>query len=301
MVDYKTINTFVAGGLSTCCAKTTTAPLERLKILFQAQNKHYKNMSVFGALKAIYKKEGLQGYYKGNGAMMVRVFPYGSIQFVSYEQYKLLFENALQNSHLSKIVAGGLAGLTACSCTYPLDIVRSRLAFQVADEHTYCGICQTVKQIFMTEGGMVALYRGFTPTSLSMIPAVGIGFYAFESFKDFFVAMKGVLTRIHPETGETVLTASGGLLCGALAGATSQTLAYPLDVVRRRMQLAGAVADGHKYSTCINTFISVYTEDGIRRGLYRGLSINYLRVCPQVAVMFAVYEVVKQLLTKAEE
>lgn len=62
------------------------------------------------------------------------------------------------------------------------------------------------------------------------------------------------------------------------------------------MQLAGSLADGHKYRNCITTFITVYTEDGIRHGLYRGLSINYLRVCPQIAVMFAVYEMTKQFL-----
>lgn len=73
---------------------------------------------------------------------------------------------------------------------------------------------------------------------------------------------------------------------------------YPLDVVRRRMQLAGAVTDGYKYSGCINTFVTVYMEDGIRKGLYRGLSINYMRVVPQVAVMFSVYELTKQFLEK---
>ncbi|KAK3707526.1 hypothetical protein QZH41_018493 [Actinostola sp. cb2023] len=253
-------------------------------------------MSVFGALKAIYKKEGTLGYYRGNGAMMVRVFPYGAIQFMCYEQYKTLFCDTLDYGHIGKMFAGGLAGLSACTCTYPLDVVRSRLAFQVADEHRYCGICSTLRQICSTEGGVCALYRGFTPTGLSMIPAVGLGFYAFESFKDFIVSLHGTMTRVHPISGETVLTATGGLVCGALSGASSQTVAYPLDVVRRRMQLAGSLADGHKYKTCISTFIAVYTEDGVRHGLYRGLSINYLRVCPQIAVMFAVYEMTKQVL-----
>ena len=39
-------------------------------------------------------------------------------------------------------------------------------------------------------------------------------------------------------------------------------------------------------------------EDGVRKGLYRGLSINYLRVVPQVAVMFSVYELTKQFLSQ---
>lgn len=50
------------------------------------------------------------------------------------------------------------------------------------------------------------------------------------------------------------------------------------------------------HSGCISTFITVYMEDGLRKGLYRGLSINYMRVVPQVAVMFSVYEITKQIL-----
>lgn len=228
---------------------------------------------------------------------MLRVFPYGAVQFVSYEQYKKAIGPMCDNCSVSKLFAGSLAGITACSFTYPLDVVRSRLAFQVADEKIYCGVCHVIRQIVTTEGGFTALYRGYGATALAMIPAVGFGFFAYESIKDFILAMNGALTKVNQED-QAVLTPLGGLVCGAFAGASSQTVAYPLDVVRRRMQLAGAVSDGYKYSGCINTFVTVYMEDGVRKGLYRGLSINYLRVVPQVAVMFSVYELTKQFLSQ---
>ena len=53
---------------------------------------------------------------------------------------------------------------------------------------------------------------------------LGFGFFAYESFKDCILAMNGSLTKVNTE-GQTVLTPVGGLACGALAGASSQTVA----------------------------------------------------------------------------
>jgi hypothetical protein len=39
-------------------------------------------------------------------------------------------------------------GMTAVICTYPLDVVRVRLAFQVKGEHTYSGIIHAFKTIY---------------------------------------------------------------------------------------------------------------------------------------------------------
>jgi solute carrier family 25 protein 16 len=44
------------------------------------------------------------------------------------------------------------------------------------------------------------------------------------------------------------------------------------------------------------TLRMIYHENGIVRGLYRGMSINYLRAIPMVATSFATYEVMKQIL-----
>lgn len=43
---------------------------------------------VLATLKAVPKKEGVLGLYKGNGAMMIRIFPYGAIQFMAFDNYK---------------------------------------------------------------------------------------------------------------------------------------------------------------------------------------------------------------------
>lgn len=45
-------------------------------------------VGVLATLRAVPKKEGLLGLYKGNGAMMVRIFPYGAIQFMAFDTYK---------------------------------------------------------------------------------------------------------------------------------------------------------------------------------------------------------------------
>jgi hypothetical protein len=45
-----------------------------------------------------------------------------------------------------------------------------------------------------------------------------------------------------------------------------------------------------------STLKIIYTENGVMKGLYRGMSINYLRAIPMVAVSFATYEMMKQTL-----
>jgi solute carrier family 25 protein 16 len=46
----------------------------------------------------------------------------------------------------------------------------------------------------------------------------------------------------------------------------------------------------------VSTIALIYKENGVWRGLYRGMSINYLRAVPMVAVSFSTYEILKQLL-----
>lgn len=79
---------FCSPGIAGMCSKTAVAPLDRLKILLQAHQPRYKALGVPGGLSAIVRDESVMALYKGNGAQMVRIFPYAATQFTSFEIYK---------------------------------------------------------------------------------------------------------------------------------------------------------------------------------------------------------------------
>ena len=96
--------------------------------------------------------------------------------------------------------------------------------------------------------------------------------------------------------GDTVqLNVPSKLAAGGIAGSVAQTVAYPLDVARRRMQLAFISEETKRYSKGIVYVLkTTYAEHGIVRGLYRGMTANYIRAAPMMACNFAAYEVLKQ-------
>ncbi|XP_074648557.1 solute carrier family 25 member 16-like [Tubulanus polymorphus] len=290
-----------AGGIAGMCAKTTIAPLDRIKILLQAHNQHYDRYGVISALRNVVKREGLTGLYRGNGTQMVRIFPYAALQFVSYENYKKILMSQLRTSHphLAQLVAGSMAGMTAVLGTYPLDMVRARLAFQVSGEQVYSGIADAFQKIWKTEGGLPALYRGIVPTLMGMVPYGGFSFLGFETMKQISLGyFPLILGKPNPKNkNELVLNIPARLLCGGMAGAFAQTISYPLDVARRMMQLSVLLPRSDRFSNWFQVLKDVFREHGISRGLYRGMSINYLRVSPMIAVSFTTYETMKQFLS----
>jgi solute carrier family 25 protein 16 len=72
------------------------------------------------------------------------------------------------------------------------------------------------------------------------------------------------------------------------------TASYPFEVVRRKMQVAGAL-DSRVFVGMWDTAKRVYLSKG-PRGFFVGLSIGYLKVTPMMAVSFTAYERMKALL-----
>ena len=146
------LQTFISGGIAGCVAKSLVAPIDRVKILRQVHSKHYESYGILESFVRVPEKEGgLRAFYKGNGAQMLRIFPYAALQYGSYETYKSINRQIFASRadfYLSHLVCGSLAGMTAVTLTYPLDVIHSRLAFQFRGKEMYAGISDSIRKIY---------------------------------------------------------------------------------------------------------------------------------------------------------
>jgi solute carrier family 25 phosphate transporter 23/24/25/41 len=71
---------------------------------------------------------------------------------------------------------------------------------------------------------------------------------------------------------------------------------FPLDLLRRRMQLEGAGGRARVYNTgLLGTFGHIIRTEGLK-GLYRGILPEYYKVVPGVGIIFMTYEILKTVL-----
>ncbi|KAI3453797.1 hypothetical protein Pfo_010460 [Paulownia fortunei] len=300
----------VAGGVAGGVSRTAVAPLERLKILLQVQNPHnIKYNGTVHGLKYIWRTEGFRGLYKGNGINCARIVPNSAVKFLSYEEASKgilwLYRQQTGNEDaelnpLLRLGAGACAGIIAMSATYPMDMVRGRLTVQT-DKSQYRGIFHALRTVFIEEGPR-ALYKGWLPSVIGVVPYVGLNFAVYESLKDWLI--KSGPYGLVEDSELSVITK---LACGAAAGTVGQTVAYPLDVIRRRMQMVGwkdassvVTGDGKskaplEYTGMIDAFRKTVRHEGFG-ALYKGLVPNSVKVVPSIAIAFVSYELVKDIL-----
>ncbi|KAH8205518.1 hypothetical protein TruAng_000224 [Truncatella angustata] len=319
-MDYM-IRSGVAGGLAGCVAKTTVAPLDRVKILFQTSNpqfaKYQNSWAGFArAVRDIYASNGIAGLFRGHSATLLKIYPYAAIKFVAYEQYRsIIIGSRAQETWFRRFMAGATAGVTSVFITYPLEVIRVRLAFET--KHRSSGLADICKKIYHEQplpkataaaaastaqavtprSGFVNFYRGFSTTLLGMIPYAGMSFMTHDTAGDVFrlPSIREYTTLPQPANAPAdkpaPLRAWAELTAGGISGAVSQTVSYPLEVIRRRMQVGGAVGDGHRLRIG-ETAGLIFKERGMS-GFFVGLTIGYMKVMPLAAVSFYTYERMK--------
>lgn len=211
--------------------------------------------------------------WKGNVPAEYLYILYGGAQFTSYSVLNHHF-NEFQNRNgfeLSQLthsfLVGCGAGVVGTIVTYPFDLLRTRLAAHESRE--FLSMSTTIREIFQKRG-LNGFYVGLQPSLLSIVASSGFFFWSYS------------LSRSAAEALPVEHLWGTEALCGLVAGTTAKALSFPLDTIRKRVQIS------HPPSV-IKMLLQQWRSHGFF-GFYRGFLVSLLKTAPTSAISMAVYE-----------
>ncbi|XP_063631260.1 mitochondrial coenzyme A transporter SLC25A42 [Cydia splendana] len=179
---------------------------------------------------------------------------------------------------VTSLAAGACAGALAKTTIAPLD--RTKIHFQSSETPYSVRAAFLFLKQSVRAAGVPALWRGNSATMARIVPYAAIQFTAHEQWKRALGVDTPAMAKQHKVRH---------LVAGSLAGVTSQSATYPLDLARARM----AVTSASTYPTIADVFRKVATQEGLRT-LYRGYPATVLGVVPYAGVSFFTYDTLKR-------
>ncbi|KAF0763352.1 mitochondrial thiamine pyrophosphate carrier-like [Aphis craccivora] len=294
-----------AGACSGGFTRLICQPFDVLKIRFQLQveplsrnsnNSKYK--SIHQSIRLIYKEEGFKALWKGLLPGQFLSTTYGLTQFLVFQKTLALLsitEKELNQTSSVHFLCGVTSATAATLVSYPFDVVRTRLVAQKSNQ-LYANMRSVAISMFRMEG-VSAYYRGFFPTIMQNSLQGGFLFMFYNTFSKFSSTNTSTNTTVHDDRINSVKQFSSGFLAGVLA----KTIVYPLDVVKKRLQLQDFVhsRDGFgKKFLCNGLLDCIYgtiREESIN-GLFKGLSPSLIKAGFTTALHLTLYEQTFKLL-----
>lgn len=180
---------------------------------------------------------------------------------------------------VKQLVAGGVAGAVSKSIVAPLE----RVSTLVMAEKNVFSVERAAVHAWK-DGGLRGLFRGNSATLAKIFPSSAIQFGVFHTLKDRILASRG----FHPGMGGE-LRNSERLAAGALAGAASVAVTYPLESMRTLMSVSGGIM-----GSLPHVFSSVIKSHGVG-ALYKGFRATMIGDVMGNALGFTAYELANKL------
>ncbi|XVF88138.1 hypothetical protein PTKIN_Ptkin19aG0025900 [Pterospermum kingtungense] len=285
-VSNPSLRRLISGGIAGAVSRTCVAPLETIRTHLMVGSRGNSTVEVF---RNITQTDGWKGLFRGNLVNVIRVAPSKAIELFAFdtvnnqlspkpgEEPKILIPASL--------VAGACAGVSSTLCTYPLELVKTRLTIE---KNMYDGIVDAFLKILQKEGP-AELYRGLAPSLIGVIPYAATNYFAYDTLRK---AYRKVFKEEKIGNIET-------LLIGSLAGAISSSATFPLEVARKHMQV-GALNGRQVYKNVLHALSSILEKEGVQ-GLYKGLGPSCMKLVPAAGISFMCYEACKRILVEKDE
>ncbi|GFY99767.1 mitochondrial substrate carrier family protein [Actinidia rufa] len=286
-IGNPSLRRLISGAIAGAVSRTSVAPLETIRTHLMVGSCGHSTGEVF---QDIMKTEGWKGLFRGNLVNVIRVAPSKAIELFAYDTVKKhLTPKPGEQPKLpipASPIAGAIAGISSTLCTYPLELLKTRLTVQ---RGVYKNLLDAFVKIVQDEGP-AELYRGLTPSLIGVVPYAATNYFAYDSLRKAYKKFS------NQEDIGNVAT----LLIGSAAGAISSTatLHFPLEVARKHMQ-AGAL-NGRQYENLLHAVVSILEQEGMA-GLYKGLWPSCMKIVPAAGISFMCYEACKRILVEQED
>ncbi|CAI5461114.1 unnamed protein product [Closterium sp. Yama58-4] len=264
-----------------------------------------------GAMDAVRKTiaaEGPKGLYAGIGPPLATVAVFNAVLFTARGQMEAILKSS-PDEKLSvgkQVIAGGGAGVAVSFVACPTELIKCRLQAQSAlaaaplqgavagvaaaggptvsmSVPRYAGPLDVARHVIRSEGGVLGLFKGLTPTLLREVPGNAAMFGAYEATKQLMAG----------GTDTSELSRGALLVAGGVGGACFWASVYPADVIKSMIQVDDY--RNPKYTGTIQAFKKVWATEGVK-GLYRGFGPAMARSVPANAACFLAYEMVREML-----
>ncbi|CAG8127598.1 unnamed protein product, partial [Penicillium nalgiovense] len=200
--------------------------------------------------------------------------------------------NNLAEPVVAAFMAGGVAGAVSRTIVSPLERLKILLQVQSIGRTEYrLSIWKALVKMGREEGWR-GFMRGNGTNCIRIIPYSAVQFGSYNFYKQFVESPDGEMTPMRR------------LVCGGVAGITSVTITYPLDIVRTRLSIQsasfadlGARDPSQKLPGMFTTMAMIYKNEGGTKALYRGIAPTVAGVAPYVGLNFMTYESVRKYLT----
>lgn len=294
----------LAGGATGCATRTLCQPFDVIKIRLQLQVEPIHSRSATSkyrtipqTIRTVYQEEGILAFWKGHNASQVLSMTQGVAQFTFYERFNrvlrgmAIFEG---RDRARNFVCGAFSGSFSTFTIMPLDVIKTRLVSQDPNGG-YRNAFHAVASIYRHEGWR-GLYRGVGPAIMQTAPLTGGQFMFYNLFGD-------VIKRIEEVPQEVLLGSTELMICGALSGLCTKLIVYPLDLIKRRLQIQGFSKGRKTYGkhfVCkhlLQCMYRVVRKEGFL-GLYKGLSSSLLKASITSAIFFTFYDKLLNALNK---
>ncbi|OQR92783.1 Mitochondrial Carrier (MC) Family [Achlya hypogyna] len=319
---------FAVGGVAGMISKSVLAPVDRVKVLFQVtESLHFSLRNAYKLGVEIATRDGVLALFRGNSLNLLRVFPYAGIQHSSFdfvrrkfhgynhERHEALGSSAPYTKKLSDsqlILSGSIAGAfwkhqmllsravvggVSVVFTYPMDVLRTRYMVQQG-KIQYNSVLDAVACMYRTDG-LRSFSRGLFVNLLGIVPYTGIGFTLNEKFKQYLADIQYEQRSPDMHREQYTLTPFSKFLCSYFAGSLAQTVTYPLDTIRKRIQsdgyITGTNAGERKYTNLRTTCRLIFEHEGLR-GFYKGATVTWLRGPLSTGISLTAYDMLKDIV-----